>query len=170
MVALLAPCLAGAQQVQLNVISAVNVRGGTLEIVGNRKPHFTTFTMSDPTRLVIDISDGVFSGVPPEIAVENGVITSVRTASYGSEASAIARVVVGFSQEDAETDFQTRDNRIVVTVLGSERPAVAAARRRPCPRLRRACPRRRRRAGPQAEEEGPGRGGGGRGRAGPGRR
>ncbi len=63
----LVPFLARAQEGQaqgnLNTITSVSVRGGTVEIVGTKKPNFTTFTMTDPPRLVIDISEAVFSGV-----------------------------------------------------------------------------------------------------------
>jgi colicin import membrane protein len=129
--ALLLPCMlspgaALAQDAELNTITAVNVRGGTVEIVGTKKPNFTTFTMTDPARLVIDISEAVFSGVPEDIQVGNGVVTAIRTASYGSDASAIARVLVGFDKE-YETDIQAQEGRIVVKVLGADAPAVAGA-------------------------------------------
>ncbi|HZH18095.1 MAG TPA: AMIN domain-containing protein [Archangium sp.] len=140
MVALLAcvmvPALALAQEGQapgnLNTITGVNVTGGRVEIVGTKKPNFTTFTMTDPPRLVIDISEAVFSGVKEEITVGNGTITGIRTASYGSDDSAIARVLIGYERE-VETDIQTSGNALVVSVAGSggapavaERPAAAA--------------------------------------------
>ena len=140
MVALLAcvmvPALALAQEGQaagnLNTITGVNVTGGRVEIVGTKKPNFTTFTMTDPPRLVIDISEAVFSVVKEEITVGNGTITGIRTASYGSDDSAIARVLIGYERE-VETDIQTSGNALVVSVAGSggapavaERPAAAA--------------------------------------------
>jgi hypothetical protein len=133
MVALLAcvmvPALALAQEGQapgnLNTITGVNVTGGRVEIVGTKKPNFTTFTMTDPPRLVIDISEAVFSGVKEEITVGNGTITGIRTASYGSDDSAIARVLIGYERE-VETDIQTSGNALVVSVAGSGgAPAVA---------------------------------------------
>src|SRR5512132_2639645 len=86
----LVPALALAQGVELNTISKVHVNGSNVEISGTKKPNFTTFTMTDPPRLVIDISEAVFSGVPEEIQVGNGIVTAIKTASYGSDASAIA--------------------------------------------------------------------------------
>src|SRR5688572_30611688 len=99
--ALSLPALA-QEKVDLNTISRVEVKGGVIEIQGNKKPNFTTFTMTDPPRLVIDISEAVFAGVKEEIPVGNGVVTGIRTASYGSEAAAIARVLIGF-EKDSET-------------------------------------------------------------------
>jgi hypothetical protein len=132
MVALLAcvmvPALALAQEGQapgnLNTITGVNVTGGRVEIVGTKKPNFTTFTMTDPPRLVIDISEAVFSGVGEEITVGNGTITGIRTASYGSDESAIARVLIGYERE-VETDIQASGNALVVSVAGSGGAAVA---------------------------------------------
>ena len=121
------PVLAGAQEkVQLNTITRVEVKGGSIEIVGDRKPNFTTFTMTDPPRLVIDISEAVFSGVPDEMQVGNGIVTGIRTASYGSDESAIARVLIGF-ERDVETDLQTDGAKLTVVVLQPGGAAVAAA-------------------------------------------
>ncbi|AKJ05322.1 AMIN domain-containing protein [Archangium gephyra] len=132
MVALLAcvmvPALALAQEGQapgnLNTITGVNVTGGRVEIVGTKKPNFTTFTMTDPPRLVIDISEAVISGVKEEITVGNGTITGIRTAIYGSDESSIARVLIGYERE-VETDIQAAGNTLVVTIAGGGGAAVA---------------------------------------------
>jgi len=114
----------------LNTITSVQVNGGTVTISGSKKPNFTTFTMTDPPRLVIDISEAVFSGVPEEMQVGNGTVTGVRTASYGSDESAIARVLIGFERE-VETDIQANDSQLVVRVAGSSGAAVAQAQPEP---------------------------------------
>src|SRR5690349_13465886 len=95
---LMLPALAFAQS-GMNTITQVTVKGASIEIVGSKKPNFTTFTMADPPRLVIDISEATFAGVPDEIPVGNGTITAIRTASYGSDSAAIARVLIGFEKE-----------------------------------------------------------------------
>jgi len=120
---LLLSALAGAQPAssakgELNTISKLEVRGGTIEITGTRKPSFTTFTMTDPPRLVVDISEAIFVGVPDEMQVGNGVVTAIKTASYGTGEGSIARILVGFTK-DVETDIQTQDGRMTVKVLGS---------------------------------------------------
>jgi hypothetical protein len=125
----LIPVLAQAQEGQaqgnLNTITSVSVRGGTVEIVGTKKPNFTTFTMTDPPRLVIDISEAVFSGVKDDLPVGNGTVTGIRTASYGSDESAIARVLIGYERE-VETDIQATGNSLVVNVVGGGGATVAA--------------------------------------------
>ncbi|WP_426751008.1 AMIN domain-containing protein [Myxococcus sp. Y35] len=118
--------LAQAPAVNLNTITAVQVNGGTVTITGTQKPNFTTFTMTDPPRLVIDISEAVFSEVPEEIQVGNGTVTGIRTASYGSDASSIARVLIGYARE-VEADIQAQGNQLIVRVAGGGGQAVAQA-------------------------------------------
>ncbi|MFP2962819.1 AMIN domain-containing protein, partial [Myxococcus sp. 1LA] len=118
--------LAQAPAANVNTITAVQVNGGTVTIIGTQKANFTTFTMTDPPRLVIDISEAAFSGVPEEIQVGNGTVTGIRTASYGSEASSIARVLIGYERE-VEADIQANGNQLVVSVAGGAGPAVAQA-------------------------------------------
>jgi len=111
---------------RVNTIKKVSVKGGTVEIVGTQKPSFTTFPMSDPPRFVIDISEAVFSGVPEDVPVPGGGrITAIRTASYGNDASAIARVVIGFDR-DVEPDVQATGNTLMVKVGSGSAPAVAS--------------------------------------------
>jgi hypothetical protein len=113
----LLPLLALAQEkVELNRITGVRVNGGAVEITGSKKPNFTTFTMTDPPRLVIDISEAVLAQVPAELPAGNGLITGLRTANYGSEGSAIARVLIGY-ERDVETDIQVSGNVLVVRVM-----------------------------------------------------
>ncbi len=107
--------LAAQDKVQLNAISRVELKGATVEIQGSRRPSFTTFTLSDPPRLVIDISEAVFQAVPPETKVGQKGITAIKTASYGSESAAIARVIVGFEKE-LETDIAVQGTTLIVSL------------------------------------------------------
>ncbi|HTS79634.1 MAG TPA: AMIN domain-containing protein [Myxococcaceae bacterium] len=123
---------AADDKTKVNTIKKVSVKGGTVEIVGTQKPSFTTFPMSDPPRFVIDISEAVFSGVPEDVPVTGtGRITAVKTASYGDNASAIARVVIGFDR-DVEPDVQASGNSLVVKV-GAGSASAVATRSEPAP-------------------------------------
>ena len=97
----------------LNTITRVEVKSGVVEITGSRKPSFSTFPMSDPPRLVVDISEAVFKGVPEAMDVASGRVVAIKTASYGNDASAIARVVIGYDR-DVEPDIQAVGNKLVV--------------------------------------------------------
>jgi hypothetical protein len=121
-----------AADAKVNTIKKVSVKGGTVEIVGTQKPSFTTFPMSDPPRFVIDISEAVFSGVPEDVTVPGGGrITAIKTASYGNDASAIARVVIGFDR-DVEPDVQATGSTLMVKV-GAGAPPAVASRATPAP-------------------------------------
>ena len=124
----LVPLLAFAQgKVELNTITGVKVNGSTVEITGTKKPNFTTFTMTDPPRLVIDISEAILNGVPEEMrAASGGIITGLRSANYGSDSSAIARVLIGYDR-DVETDIHVDGNVLVVKVLDGSGPLLAQA-------------------------------------------
>jgi colicin import membrane protein len=132
---LLPLCVFAQEKAALNAITRVTVNGGVVEIAGSQKPNFTTFTMTDPPRLVIDISGAVLSGVAEEIPARGGGVTGLRTANYGSEATSVARVLIGY-ERDVETDIQVSGNVLVVKVLEEGSPPVAQARpfeREPAP-------------------------------------
>ena len=121
-----------AQDAALNTITRVEVKSGVVEITGTQKPSFSTFPMTDPPRLVVDVAQAVFSGVPEATDVRSGHVVAIKTASYGTNASAIARVVIGFDQ-DVEPDIQSVGNKLVVrsapapggTAVASAAPPVA---------------------------------------------
>jgi hypothetical protein len=115
--------VAWGQNKELNTITSVEIHGGRVEIIGTKQPSFTSFTMTDPARLVIDIAEAVFSGVPDQIP-GSGAVSWIKTASYGADTSAIARVLIGFSQ-DVETDVASPGNKLVIKILNSNPPAVA---------------------------------------------
>ena len=63
---LLCATASAQRKTSLNTITRVEVKGTDIEIVGSKKPSFTPFSMQDPSRLVIDLSEAVFSGVPEQ--------------------------------------------------------------------------------------------------------
>src|SRR5216684_9367745 len=136
-VALAAMVCAGAgpqEKLQLNTITKVEVRGNSIEIIGDRKPNFTTFSMTDPPRLVVDFSEAIFVGVSEELRGNGGLVAGIKTASYGSDASAIARVVIGFAR-NVDTDIAIGSGDKLRTGRSGEPqgfPGQEAGRRRRC--------------------------------------
>ncbi|HYX91033.1 MAG TPA: AMIN domain-containing protein, partial [Myxococcaceae bacterium] len=123
--ALALPALVFAQsRAELNRITRVQIRGNAVEIAGTRPPDFTTFTLTDPPRLVIDVSEAVFAGAPESVP-GNGAIVGVKTASYGPKPTSIARVVIGLERE-VETEIEASGNVLRVHVPGAAAPVVAA--------------------------------------------
>ncbi len=128
LVALL-PVPALAQQLDLNVVSSVQVRRDgrvSVEVVGTKKPNFTTFSMPSPERLIIDVAEAVFQGVPAQQRIDADGITTISTASYGSDQSAIARVIIGFSRP-VETDLSISGETTLVVRLAAGAAAVAGS-------------------------------------------
>jgi colicin import membrane protein len=116
-------------QVKLNEITSVSVKdeGTRIAVViqGSRPPNFTTFSMADPPRFVIDLSESRFQGVPPDIDVGDGFVNVIKNLSYGSELTSIARVMVAFAVEvDPPETPETTGNTLIVRFA---KPAGAAA-------------------------------------------
>jgi hypothetical protein len=130
--ALLFAGLASAESADVNVISKVEVQDNGSAVVvsirGTKPPNFTTFSMMDPPRFVIDFSESSFRGVPDDIPVNGGIITVIKNLSYGSDATSIARVMLAFGKEVDPPDVQTVGNTLQVKVAkpGGSGPAVVA--------------------------------------------
>jgi hypothetical protein len=118
-------------QVELNVISGVDVKDEGAEVVvsirGTKPPNFTTFSMADPPRFVIDLSESRFDRVPEDIVVPGGLIEVVKNLSYGSDATSIARVMIAFTVEVDPPDVQTVGDTLIVKIARPGGMAVAQA-------------------------------------------
>ncbi|MBI5070309.1 MAG: AMIN domain-containing protein [Deltaproteobacteria bacterium] len=117
-----------ARAVDLNTITAVEVRseGGSVlvTIQGSRPPNFTTFSMMDPPRFVIDLSESQFKGVPEDLVIGDDTINVVKNLSYGSAETSIARVMIAFNRDVDPPDVQSSGTALVVRI---PRPAAAPA-------------------------------------------
>ncbi|MFN7135189.1 MAG: AMIN domain-containing protein, partial [Myxococcales bacterium] len=125
LLALALPLAASAQE-GLNEITEIRVRAGAcpaVEIVGSRRPSFTSFTMANPHRLVIDFADSVFRNVPAQLEGEPAAIESVRTSLHGSDQGSIARVIIRFRSE-VETELQAVNGNVLQVQLAG--PALVA--------------------------------------------
>lgn len=128
--------LAGAAQAQdLNVVTSVEVKDEgnsvTVSVKGSKPPNFTTFSMADPARFVIDLSETRFQGVPEDLRVDDGVVRVVKNLAYGSGASAIARVMIAFSVDVEPPEVQTDGNSLLVRVAKPAGAAVAGTAAKP---------------------------------------
>jgi hypothetical protein len=128
--ALVAATATFSQSVEMNAISKVEIQesGGTtvVSVTGSRPPNFTTFPMMDPPRFVIDFSEARLKGVSEEVSGA-GMVQRATCLSYGSDASAIVRVMLTFKDEADPPDVQTVGNTLVVKVNQPGAPLVAQA-------------------------------------------
>jgi hypothetical protein len=117
---LLAAGVARAQGAALNVITEVSVRDEGSSVVlavrGSKPPNFTTFSMADPPRFVIDFSEARFQGVRDDLPVNDGTILLVKNLSYGSDASSIARIMVAFVTDVDPPDVAAAGNTLLVRI------------------------------------------------------
>jgi colicin import membrane protein len=128
-IATLAAGIGRAEGADLNVVTAVELadEGATvvLSVKGSKAPNFTTFSMADPPRFVIDLSEAKFQGVPEDLKVDDGTILLVKNLSYGSDATSIARVMIAFVNDVEPPDVQAQGSTLVVRVTKPGAPAVA---------------------------------------------
>ena len=96
--------------VESKTISAVDVQqeeGGVTRIVlsGAEDPIYTAFIREDPRRLIVEMPDVVFNGVPTPVRVGNGVVSSVMLGAFGDPrvALSMARVSIGL---EGEVDYE----------------------------------------------------------------
>jgi colicin import membrane protein len=116
-----------------NTLTGLQVKGGQVEIDTSSPPNFTTFTMTNPPRLVVDVADCTFEGDTGEVTVNKYGITTIKTQAYGSGSSAIARVLIGF-KKDTDTNISTAGSAIIIAPAGAGATAVAAATPAPAPK------------------------------------
>ena len=114
-----------------NSVTAVSANGGSVSISASAPPNFTTFTMSNPPRLVIDVAEASVKGVPTDINVGQNDIVAIKAMNYGTGNAAVARIMITYTK-GIDTDILTNGSNIVVRPTSSgpsmqELPAGAAA-------------------------------------------
>jgi colicin import membrane protein len=92
-----------AGEKDLSELTQVSMKAAKDDVVvmlsGSKAPDFTSFTMTDPFRVVIDWAGSRLQGVTEEKRFERGLIRRITTKQYDSEAEKISRVTVELSRE-----------------------------------------------------------------------
>jgi colicin import membrane protein len=113
-----------------NVVTGIEVaeRGASAEVTirGSKPPSFTTFSLVDPPRFVIDLSESTFEGVTRKTAGV-GAVKEVTAISFGEGVHATARVTVTFLGDVEPPDVKVSGSQLVVRVDPRPGTAVAAA-------------------------------------------
>lgn len=88
---------------------------------------YTTFKLSDPFRLVIDIPDADMDKVKESMLVENEVISQITTAQYGKEQAGtkIGRIVIGL-KSDADYKVDVQEGKLLVRLNAAAPQEVKA--------------------------------------------
>ena len=77
-------------------------------------PTFTVFRLSDPMRVVVDVSGGDVSKLETPIAVEDGVLGQIAVRQFSADGFHIGRIIVGF-EKDAPYEVYAQGNAVVVS-------------------------------------------------------
>ena len=113
-----------------NVVTSVEVteRGSSVDVTvrGSKPPSFTTFSLVDPPRFVIDLSEATFDGVKRKVGGA-GAVKEVNAIAFGEGVHATARLTVTFLGDVEPPDVQAAGNVLVVRVGPRPGTAVAAA-------------------------------------------
>jgi hypothetical protein len=111
--ALLCPPAWAQEHVRLiGVTAGGDAVASSVELIGDRPLSFTTLKLREPPRVVVDFAETELSGVPRELAVDDGTIRRVAVAAAGQKT---ARVVIELAG-DADFDVRAHGNRVEVRV------------------------------------------------------
>ena len=108
---------ASGQSTLKNSIEGIEIGGSkdyrTVTIHTQSKPTFTVFRLSDPMRVVVDISGGDLSKIDGPLEVEDGIIEHIALRQFRSQGFFVGRIVVGFAQTQTY-NVTTEGNAVVV--------------------------------------------------------
>jgi len=109
------PCPPARAQERVRLIGVTaggDAVASSVELIGDRPLSFTTLKLREPPRVVVDFAETELSGVPSELAVDDGTIRRVAVAAAGQKT---ARVVIELAG-DADFDVRAHGNRVEVRV------------------------------------------------------
>ena len=115
----------GASAAELNTLKSLSVKttgaGAEVVVAGDRAPTFTVFRLSNPDRLVIDLSTADASAIKGHHDGA-GPISGIVAAQFSDAKASVARLLLALQDAD-QYDVRSDGNRIVILVDGG---AVAA--------------------------------------------
>ncbi len=119
-----------AQAQGRNRVEGVELSGNgetrTVRIRTAEEPTFTVFRLSNPMRVVIDISAGDVSSLAAPILVEDGVLGQIGAQQFSADGFFIGRLIVGF-EKDLTYDVQAEGRSVVIRTGGAPGSGVERA-------------------------------------------
>ena len=114
----------------LNSIKKIDVSGEktsrTVKIHTGNEPVFTVFRLSNPMRIVIDISSGDFTSVKGPISIDDGTIGEIATQQFNSNGLVVGRVIIGF-ERNVNYVVTPDKNSVIVTTTNADIGTNSAA-------------------------------------------
>lgn len=110
----------GAESVNRILSIDVKSRGSEREIriETSAEPTFTVFRLSDPMRVVVDVSGGDVSSLSSPMIVDDGVVSSVAARQFDANGFLIGRLTLGFAS-DVAYDVKAEGRAVVVRTAPS---------------------------------------------------
>lgn len=100
-----------------NVIERVTVRahgdGRAVYIETREEPTFTVFRLTNPMRVVVDISGGDVSRLDGPQVIEDGVVSQIAAQQFSADGFFIGRLIVGFDR-DVSYDVKAEGRAVVI--------------------------------------------------------
>jgi len=87
--------------------------GRVVRIRTSVTPTFTVFRLSDPMRVVVDISGGDLTKIEAPITIDDGLVDQIGVRQFNTDGFAIGRLIVGFSKTIAY-DVQAEGAAVVI--------------------------------------------------------
>jgi len=113
----------------LNRVTSVDVSakagGAQILIHGSLKPTFTVFKLSEPARVVVDLSGADVTAAGKPVEVHQGGVEGITAAQFDEGANRVGRIVIAL-ERDARYDVEARGNDVLVTVSGAAAAAAPA--------------------------------------------
>ena len=119
-----------------NTLSSISISedhaGAEVRIKGSAAPSFTQFVLSEPRRVVIDLSDALLAGPAREIPGDGRLVRGIRTSGFRSATTSVARVTVELTGS-YPYQLEADGGDLVLRVEGSAGPQRWAAKRPAAP-------------------------------------
>ena len=106
-----------------NVIDSVDVVGDDkdriIRIHTGTKPTFTVFKLTNPMRVVIDVSGGDVEGIDGPLDIDDGIVEQIATRQFSSNGFYVGRIIVGF-QQDVTYQVKAEDDALIIRASTAE--------------------------------------------------
>ena len=112
----------------INVLKGLEVseseEATRLTLEGGFPPTYTVFKLTDPLRVVIELTSTELGELAPSYEVNNGIINVINTSQTGEKVEALGRIEIGL---DRIVDYEvtTSDNKLLIDISKLASPEEA---------------------------------------------
>ena len=93
-----------------------------VRVTGTRSPDFTSFTLHEPHRVILDWAGSTVDGALPEQMFDGGLVRKITTRQFNSEAERISRITIEIARQTTYR-VETDGHRVLVRFANVAVPA-----------------------------------------------